>query len=80
VSDHAGDLERAFVVVFGSQGVGVLRCIACVITPRWAGFNFPMDVGVGDFAALPDATDADIVELAHRYLWALPMLDLDPMP
>ncbi|HET6952180.1 MAG TPA: hypothetical protein VFI47_17495, partial [Acidimicrobiales bacterium] len=67
----------AMLVVFGSEGPDVYRCIAAVVLADSSGGRFTIDVSVSDFDALEDVDDRGVVVLAHRYLATLPALDLD---
>jgi hypothetical protein len=75
--EHRGQLSSATLVIFGSEGPGVCRCIATVIFADGSGGRFTIDVSESDFDSLEDLSDRELVIMAHRYLATYAPVELD---
>jgi hypothetical protein len=51
--------------------------VAVAFTAPDTAWSFTVDVSFKDFEELPDASPAEVVLLAHNYLYGFPMLPLD---
>lgn len=74
---HEEQFRSATLVVFGSEGAGLWRCIVTVVLADGSGGRFTLDVSAPALEALPDLDDRAVVVLAHRYLATFPPIDLD---
>jgi hypothetical protein len=74
---HKDRVRSLWMVVFGSEGTTLLRCIAIAVLDDGSGGSFTLDVHLADFNRLPDATPEELAMLAHSYLARFPPLELD---
>jgi hypothetical protein len=74
---HRSKFKAGMLVILGTEGEGVWRCITTVVLSDKSGGRFTLDVSRPDFEALKDLDYQAVVALAHRYLATFPPVDLD---
>ena len=74
---HRPQFLRAVLVIFGTEGSSLYRCIVTVILDDGTGGRFTLDVSVSDYDTLEDLDEQATVIMAHDYLATFPVIGLD---
>lgn len=78
LGQHRQRFKTATLIIFGTEGPKIWRCVTTVLLTDGSGGTFTLDVSHSSFDALQDIDQQGLIMLAHRYLLSLPFVPLAP--